>query len=792
MLPYAEQVKRSHSKSASVRISKVFITLPRQGYLLMLVASLAPPAKPELHHHFKMPFQERVRKHGQGTHTELDHLTVSEPTTVVFEWTIGEDVVQTGGELLVCWRWPFDWSDLQTDDPTADGFMSLEFELASRDSSDVTLKPVYNWFSGIEPWHHQIHVKVQQGQLRQGDHIKLTCGDTSQGSTGWRAPTCVDWSVEFLMAIDHLGDSIRHRLVQQSSFSVIAGPPVRLTAIVHSDTVVGEAAEVIVRAEDCWGNATVLNDLPALSVESSAEDTSAGDVEIIPVDAEPVRPSYHFDVTFSQPGSFRLTARVGDFEAVSNPVTVHAEQPPLEIFWGDIHSGQTEIGCGSGSVSESYAFGRDCAGLQFITHQANDHYVTLSDWAHVRKVTDEFYEPGVYVPILGCEWSPFTEDGGDRNVIYGYDEPILRRSDRFFREDVPDPEPDVPRAPEFHNAFRDLDVLVNIHVGGRMTNLDWYEPKIEKLCETHSTHGTVEWFFMDALSRGYKVGLTAGTDGVMGRPGACHPGRRLIRNLRNGLTAVYAKELTRESIWEALHARRTYATTGERIRLLFQVDGADMGSEIETTDSPKISFSIEGTKAIERVDLFRGVEIINSWAVSPQVVQSEEATFLRVLWGGTEEKGTARLQRVDWTGSLSVSSGTVELMEPINFQSYDDAATGVGNNRLEWSNQSAGNAAGLLLKVHGDDSTELTFESGPTTFTVKLGDVRNDDHRVDAGGVGRFAQIGPAPDQNGPTTFQLETSDEESLTGELPYWLRVTQVDQSLAWSSPVYVTRNG
>ncbi len=743
-----------------------------------------------------MPKDERLRKHGKGTHTELDHLTVSEPTTVIFEWTIGEDVVETGGELLVCWRWPFYWSDLQTDDPSADGFMSLEFEPAAESTADVTLKPVYNWFSGIEPWHHQIHVKVEQGQLRQGDHIKLTCGDTSQGSVGWRAPTCVDWSVEFLMAIDHLGDSIRHRLVQQPSFSVIAGPPVRLNAIVHSDTVVGEPAEVIVRAEDCWGNATVLNDLPILSIEPSAEVASAGtacdgNVEIIPVDAEPIRPSYHFDVTFSEPGSFRLTAQVGDFKAVTNPVTVHAEQPPLEIFWGDLHSGQTEIGCGSGSVSESYAFGRDCAGLQFITHQSNDHYVTLSDWAHVRKITDEFYEPGVYVPILGCEWSPFTKDGGDRNVIYGYDEPILRRSDRFFREDVPDPEPDVPRAPEFHDAFRDLDVLVNIHVGGRMTNLDWYEPKIEKLCETHSTHGTVEWFFMDALSRGYKVGLTAGTDGVMGRPGACHPGRRLIRNLRNGLTAVYAQELTRESIWEALHARRTYATTGERIRLLFQVDGADMGSEIVTTGSPKISFDIEGTKAIERVDLFRGVKIINSWAVSPRIAQPEDSTYLRALWGGTEQKGTARLQRVDWTGSLSVSNGKVELIEPINFQSYDDVANVVGNDRLEWANQSAGNAAGILARVHGDDSTELTFCSGPTTFTVKLGDVRNDDHRVDAGGVGRFAQIGPPPDQNGPTTFQLETSDEESVTGEFPYWIRVTQVDQSLAWSSPVYVTRN-
>lgn len=750
----------------------------------MLVASLAPPARPELHHHFDLPYEERNRRYGKGIHTEIDYLTVSEPATIVFEWTIGELNVETGGELLVCWRWPFDWSDLQVDDPAADGFMSLEFEAANDSGNEVKLSPVYNWFSGIEPWHHQIHVKVEQGRLCQGDIIRLTCGDTSQGSVGWRAPTCVDNSLEFLMAIDHQGDSIRHRLPQQPSFPVVPGPPERIAAIVHSDVVVGETAEVIVRAEDCWGNATLLDEMPVLTTDPIDEN-----VEIDTVDAEPVRPSYHFDVSFNRPGLFRLKVKAGAFEAVTNPVVVHETQPSLELFWGDVHSGQTEIGCGSGTVAESYAFGRDCAGLQFITHQSNDHYVTLSDWAHVRKVTDEYYEPGIYVPILGCEWSPFTKDGGDRNVLYGYDEPVLRRSDRFFREDVPDPEPDVPRAPDFHEAFRDRDVLVNIHVGGRMTNLDWYEPKIEKLCETHSTHGTVEWFFMDALARGYKVGLTAGTDGVMGRPGACHPGRRLIRNLRNGLTAVYAKELTRESIWEALQARRTYATTGERIRLLFQVNDADMGSEITVNGPPKISFQVEGTKPVERVDLFRGVEVIDSWTVSPPVSQDEDSTMLRVLWGGTERKGTARLQRVDWKGSLSINGGSLELVETVNFQSYDDEAVLVSDNRIEWANQSAGNAAGILVRVRGDEAAELSFESAPASFQVRLGDVRNRDHRVDAGGVGRFAQIGPPPGPSGPTAFRCEVIDEHCVPGELPYWIRVTQIDQSLAWSSPVYVT---
>ena len=47
-----------------------------------------------------------------------------------------------------------------------------------------------------------------------------------------------------------------------------------------------------------------------------------------------------------------------------------------------------------------------------------------------------------------------------------------------------------------------------------------------------------------------------------------------------GLTAVLAKELTREAILDALRRGRCYATTGPRFLLEFTVDGQQMGSEL--------------------------------------------------------------------------------------------------------------------------------------------------------------------------------------------------------------------
>ncbi|REJ95355.1 MAG: DUF3604 domain-containing protein [Planctomycetota bacterium] len=783
MRPAAKLQSPASSAARCARLNSNSLSNRRRQF--MLVASQVAPGKPEILHFPDVPDDERRQRHGTGTHTNIGTLTVSEATTVDFDFVVGSEPVATGGELLIVWRWPFDWSDLQAEDPAGDGFMRADFfPAAGRSASDVELGLRYNWIAGIEPWHHQIQIRVRRGELRQGDRVTLTCGDRSQGGGGWRAPTCAAARCRFLMLIDHQGKNRRARLVQEPSFRIVAGSPAGLTILAPSDAVANEPIELIVRADDEWGNPTE----PPASPQIRIDGETVRDIEVLSTESSGRTIRLHVRVPSA--GVSCLRAEAGPLAAVSNPVRVHASLPEQQIFWGDLHSGQTEIGCGNGSLAEHYAFARDCAGLQFITHQANDHYVTRDDWEHTRQVTEEFYEPGRYVTFLGCEWSPLTKDGGDRNVFYRSDEPVLRRSDRFFREAEPDPSPDARTAPEFHEAFRDLDVLVNIHVGGRMTNLQWYDQRIERLCETHSTHGTVEWFFMDALQRGCRVGLTAGTDGVMGRPGACHPGRRLIRNLRNGLTAVYATELTREAIWQALQHRRCYATTGERIRLRFEVNGSPMGSEITTDDPPRVDFEIVGTCAVERVDLFRGTKCLKTWQVAPPVAFDTERR-LRLLWGGTERKGTARLQRVDWDGSLTIEQGGLTLIETVNFQSIADSARSTAPDRIEWSSKTAGNMAGIVVALDGGNSAALHFQTGPKSISFSVSDLMGGELTWDAGGVNRIVRLGIPPAADGPREFQQSFIDKEPPAGTTPYWIRVVQIDQSMAWSSPVYVTRS-
>jgi len=739
----------------------------------MRIASHGPSGNPEILHHPDVPDDERERHHGVGRHSPLGSQTVGKPARVQFEFRIGADTVATGGELLVVWRWPFDWGDLQTDDLHGAGYMKIEHSLV--EERPVELSSRYNWIAGIEPWHHQIRVRVEQGELREGDCVRISCG--VEGA-GWPAPTCAAERAQFLMLIDHLGDGRRNRLVQQPSFRLTPDEAASCACIAPSDAVAGEPIEVLVRGDDVWGNPT---QLPG---EVALREADGGSVTIEPNSTRPDVARY--SVTFPETGTYRLIAETTVGMATSNPIVVHTESPSESVWWGDLHSGQSEIGCGCGSLAENYAYGRDCAGLQFITHQANDHYVTVADWEETRRVTEECHEPGRYVTFLGCEWSALTKDGGDRNVFYHDDAPVLHRSDRFFREDIQDGWADAKTAEAFHDLMRDRNVLVNIHVGGRMTDLERYEPAIERLCELHSTHGTVEWFFRDALARGYRVGATAGTDGVMGRPGACYPGRRLIRNLRGGLTAVFAKNLSRDALWEALQNRRCYATTGARILLDFAVDGHSMGTEIFSNGPRTVTFRVIGTEPIERVDLFRGVEIIKTWPVAP-VCNTADQRLLRILWGGTERRGTARLQRVAWDGSLTAQRGSLELIDTVNMLPPTDAVEQVGDRRIEWTSRTAGNDTGIVVRVDRDDAA-LTFSSGPANFEVSAAEALSQPQRIDAGGLDRRVQVSAPPSSDGPLTFETTAVDDSELAETTPYWLRVTQIDQSLAWSSPVFV----
>jgi hypothetical protein len=120
-----------------------------------------------------------------------------------------------------------------------------------------------------------------------------------------------------------------------------------------------------------------------------------------------------------------------------------------------------------------------------------------------------------------------------------------------------------------------------------------HDPELEPLVEIYSMHGASEYagcpremiktvpgqHVQDALARGYRLGFVAAGDTHSSQPGNPLLGFGPYRTLRHkaGLTAVMADRLDEPALFDALRARRVYATTGSRILLDVVVNGAGMG-----------------------------------------------------------------------------------------------------------------------------------------------------------------------------------------------------------------------
>ncbi|MHC1591310.1 MAG: DUF3604 domain-containing protein, partial [Candidatus Helarchaeales archaeon] len=132
---------------------------------------------------------------------------------------------------------------------------------------------------------------------------------------------------------------------------------------------------------------------------------------------------------------------------------------------------------------------------------------------------------------------------------------------------------------------------------------------------------------------GYRFGFSAGTDGHTGLGGDYRTpqrGNEIMRKMfrcekipGGGLMAVYARELTRETLWESFLKRRIYGTTGARIVLEFWIDDHFMGDEFTTKKPPKINFKILSKKALKSVDIIRNGKIFRRFKVKSRSFQDE-------------------------------------------------------------------------------------------------------------------------------------------------------------------------
>lgn len=523
---------------------------------------------------------------------EMSAATVGDYSVLI---AIGKEGVAIGGGLLV--DFPKSWftnplplvKPVQMDDPAAPHFMECK---TYREGATLERSIERSNFDGsIERFRKVVKLVVRDKPLFEGDTVRVTFKNTTSPISA--GPDTVR------VAVDDAGNG-EFVLAHGAPYHVHPGPATSALLVAPSDAVVGQPIELHVALFDDRFNLS-----EGFAGDLAITGLAAGPV---PVRMGPGRAVAKVDWTPTESG-YVFPELGGTIHAYGGPMRVHATPPATRVYWGDLHSHSDDSKDGIGH--DPWSFARDVTRLDFFSateHGIDDgggDSISPSEWQRNIDSVNRFYDPRRFVSLLGYECSL---PNGHHNVLYRgvegrpWPEHRVKNVERLWELLDAGNAISIPHHLGIMWGGRDTAVdgpgLQPIITGGGAggPKLDWtreHNPALRPLLEIYSAHGQSEYFnrsdalayesvrytgarsadgphyARDAWAAGLPAGVIAASDDHQAHPGLPH----------NGLAAVFAPELTRDAVFDALRTRHAYGTTGARILLEFSAGGVGMGQE---------------------------------------------------------------------------------------------------------------------------------------------------------------------------------------------------------------------
>lgn len=365
-----------------------------------------------------------------------------------------------------------------------------------------------------------------------------------------------------------------------------------------------------------------------------AHGNPTGPAVIVAVDSGPV----------DSAGRVRVKTPAGP--AVTNAWPAGLDGTP--VWFGEFHWHTDFSSDGQRAMADALASARDELGLDFAG--PGDHLWASGSYGRKgpreqAETCRRFDEPGRFCTLAGAELS---RRYGHAN-LYAIDfDTFAGIVDRFPQELKPewDRRPDqyglealtrlcIPGKSLVIPHHSNMDSFVRervVHPDGRPYWCALHFPipadrAIVRLFEMVQGRGAFEseetddaWRIYDgglggsartALMRGYRMGFVGGTDNHCGWPTRGHGGQYI------GVTAVQAPALDTASVFQALYARRCYATSGARIIADMTLNGHPMGSELVQEPGARRLFriSVRGTAPLTHVQLIHFGYVLKDFAL---------------------------------------------------------------------------------------------------------------------------------------------------------------------------------
>lgn len=505
----------------------------------------------------------------------------------------------------------------QLDDPDRAGYISINGPKGVRLTPFCDRARVLSLDEGENPPRPPKETDMIVGPIGIG--FEISRGVLSKGMT-------VTWSIgkdagfrwkklagrkEFKVIIEPGNGAPKMRLPEPIVIRILPLDPDHLEALLPMSHEPDDAIRALISMRDCFDNRANWNG--SVSVQTGDKTWPAqlidgmGHVNL-PASDTPIQASVVVDA-----GEFR-TPSTSNWAVPRNFV----DKDGLRLFIGDMHVHDFNS-TAEGYPADVYQWARDEKALDFVAIPIQVHrYIDNEKWVLAKHMNEYFLDEGTFVTFLSFEWQ--HSHYGDNVIHYlGGDMPYLPIDDERYATPA-----------QLYTALRKTDAFIishhpgyelDLHVPG--TNWGAVENDVDRLLEIWSGHGSSEGVdpsdrpvipprrpegVMGGLRQGVKMGFTGGSDTHTGRPGGSVDD---VRPYQGGLCAIWARDLTRRSLFEAFRARRTYALMQSRIVLHFTVNGALMGSEVPAANAYDMKASIWTPSEIKRVQFLRNGSIIH-------------------------------------------------------------------------------------------------------------------------------------------------------------------------------------
>ena len=292
---------------------------------------------------------------------------------------------------------------------------------------------------------------------------------------------------------------------------------------------------------------------------------------------------------------------------------------PLKLFFGDLHE-HTEVSVcnrlGDQSINESYQHMRDIVRHDFACVTDHGYNINPYLWCYTAKQARVHEDPDRFLTFLGEEWTSTFEEYSEKHPFGFYGHRNLVFADPYFPRWWNARNRQTPA--EVWEDLRKLDAnFVQIphqlaDTGNVPTDWDFSDEAAQPVAEIFQTRGSYEYkgtpreaprsvpqpgnFLQDAWARGIVIGVIAAPDHGGGYGKAC----------------VWAPELGREAILDAIRARHCYGTTAAKMILDVRVAGHLMGEKLSTPAPEIVEVKITANcpGEIDRIEVCRNNQFI--------------------------------------------------------------------------------------------------------------------------------------------------------------------------------------